>query len=110
MISENYNAADENHVREMANNAKGLRDRELEDVRIILNTTEGRRFYSRYLHICGLFKSSMTGNNTTFFQEGERNIGLKLFTDMNEAAPELYIEMLKEELEERTNFKRPTKK
>ena len=40
----------------------------------------------------------MTGNNTTFFNEGMRNIGLKFFADVNEF-PDLYLLMAKESRE-----------
>lgn len=72
------------------------RRRELADVQFILNSVEGRRFYWRLMMRCGIFKSSMTGNNTTFYNEGERNIGLLMMADLNEADPEAYIKCLTE--------------
>ncbi len=96
---EAYNAANPDHVHEARELAKDAREKELNDVAFILASKQGRRFFARYLNICGIHKISYTGNNGTFFAEGERNIGLKMISDMNEAAPELYIEMLKDELE-----------
>ena len=72
------------------------RRQELADVAWVLSTEPGRRFYWRVMNKCGLFKSSFTGNNTTFFNEGERNIGLLLMADLNAAHPEAYLQMLKE--------------
>lgn len=74
------------------------RRQELGDIASILTTEEGRRFYWRVMVRCGLFKSSFTGNNTTFFNEGERNIGLMLIADLNEAAPQAYLQMLQESM------------
>jgi len=75
---------------------KLLRRRELEDVAFILSSVEGRRFYWRRMRRCGINKSSFTGNNTTFFNEGERNIGLLLLADLEEADPEAYVKCLTE--------------
>lgn len=76
--------------------SKVLRRRELEDVAAILATVEGRRFYWRVMQRCGIHKSSFTGNNTTFFNEGERNIGLFLLAELEEADPTAYVKSLTE--------------
>lgn len=72
------------------------RRRELADVQFVLSSIEGRRLYWRMMVSTGIFKSSFTGNNTTFFNEGERNVGLRMLNDMNEADPEAYLKCLKE--------------
>lgn len=72
------------------------RRRELSDIAQILSTLEGRRFYWRMMVTCGIFLSSFTGNNTTFYNEGMRNIGLILLADMNEADPTAYLKMISE--------------
>jgi hypothetical protein len=75
---------------------KRQRDIELDDVKWILSTPQGRRFMWRYLGECGVFKSSFVGQFQTFFNEGERNVGLKLLADVNDAHPEAYVTMMKE--------------
>lgn len=50
----------------------------------------------RYLGKCGLYKSSFTGNSTTFFNEGMRNIGLQMLADITEADADSYAKMAKE--------------
>lgn len=67
-----------------------------EDTAFVLSTMQGRRFYWRLLEKCGIFESSFTGNNTTFFNEGMRNIGLMLLKDVNEIDPQAYLKMLEE--------------
>lgn len=76
------------------------RRRELEDVSFILSTLQGRRFYWRIMQRCGIHKLSFTGNNTTFFNEGERNIGLTLLADLEEADPSAYVKCLTEARQE----------
>ena len=75
-----------------------IRRNELDDVATILEMRSGRRFFWRLLSECGLYRTSMTGNNTTFFNEGMRNIGLKFMADVQEF-PDLYLKMMKESRE-----------
>lgn len=65
-----------------------------------MSTPSGRRFVWRQLQRAGVFRSSFTGNSQTFFNEGQRNIGLMLLTDVHEFCPEQYIPMLKESKEQ----------
>ncbi len=90
------NAADPSEVSKGEEREKRGRELELADVAGVLSTESGRRFYWRYLKECGVFESSFTGNNTTFFNEGQRNIGLKLMADLNDSYPDAYIKMVQE--------------
>lgn len=90
------NAADKEQVKKAGSKAERIREQELNDIRFLLSREQGRRFLWRYLEICGVYRSSFTGNSQTFFNEGERNVGLKLLDDIMEAAPDAYLVMLKE--------------
>jgi hypothetical protein len=90
------NAADEAQVKEAGQKVKRGRELELGDFRGIMDSLSGRRFVYRYISKCGVFEQSFTGNNTTFFNEGQRSIGLSLMADINEACPELYMRMIEE--------------
>jgi hypothetical protein len=90
------NAANEDQVKEAKLREKYGRDREVEDVRSILSSVYGRRFIWRYLDVCGVFKTSFTGSSQTFYLEGQRNIGLKILADINEANPDAFVQMMKE--------------
>lgn len=90
------NAADEEGVKKLTEREKRGRELELSDVAFILGSEQGRRFFWRYLTLCHVFETSFTGNNTTFFNEGERNIGLIMMADLNNSCPETYIKMLQE--------------
>ena len=89
------NAADEQQVSNAKQKEKLQRERELNDLRFILSTDQGRRTMWRYLELCGVYKSSFTGSSETFFLEGQRNIGLKIIADIMESDPEAYIKMQK---------------
>lgn len=90
------NAADESQVKGAESKRKRVREQELEDTKWILSTRQGRRFFWKLLTQCHVFETSFTGNSQTFFNEGERNVGLKLISDLNESDPDAYLKMLKE--------------
>lgn len=94
------NAADEEQTGRAKYKEKHKRERELNDVRWVLSTPQGRRFYWRYLEDCGVFKSSFVGQFQTFFLEGQRNVALKLLADLNDADPNAYVTMLNESKKE----------
>ncbi len=89
------NAADAEQVKEAGVKEKFGRKQELNDVYNILAIPSGRRWVWRVLSDCGVFKSSFTGNSTTFFNEGRRDIGLRILADVMEANPDAYVQMAK---------------
>lgn len=94
------NAADEEQVKKAESKLKRVRERELADIHQILQSQYGRRFYWRYLTECKVFETSFSHSGSiTAFNEGVRNVGLKLLTDLNEASPDSYLTMLKESKE-----------
>ncbi len=72
--------------------------RELDDLRFILSTKQGRRFVWNILQLSGVTRQSFAGESTheTAFREGNRVHGLKLFAAIHLACPERYAEMGKE--------------
>lgn len=90
------NAADENELGESRRKAKTQRERDLDDIRGVLSTKPGRRFYWSLLTECGVFKTSFVTNATIYYLEGKRAVGLKLMADLMEASPESYLLMTKE--------------
>lgn len=72
------------------------RRQQLEDLRGVMSTSEGRRFMWRLLGETNLFALSYTGNAETYFREGRRSVGLNLFKDLHEACHKLYQQMEQE--------------
>ena len=64
----------------------------------VMNTEQGRRFFWTLLEDCGIYRSSFTGNSSTFFNEGERNVGLKYMTRCMDICPDLYLKMQSEQV------------
>lgn len=70
---------------------------EKEDLVWLMSMPRGRRVVWRLLERTGLHRSSFTGNSTTFFNEGARNVGLQIQALVLEHCAEHYIEMLLEQ-------------
>lgn len=71
-------------------------ERDVADFLSIMKTPEGRRFLARLMDRTHMFASSFTGNSQTFMLEGERNIGLWLWDQIQADALDLFVTMQKE--------------
>lgn len=98
------NASNEEQINSAKTKVKLGRERELEDLRSILSTEYGRRFIWKTLSRCGVFKISFTGSSQTFFNEGERSIGLYLLNEVMDADPESYVKMYVKDKKESEGF------
>jgi hypothetical protein len=81
---------------EMAKDRKNLRNGQIEDFKWLMSDKRGRRFIWRLLEMTGVYRTSFTGNSTTFFNEGQRNIGLMVVNEVHSNCPELYETLIKE--------------
>lgn len=70
---------------------------EKEDLVWLMSMPRGRRFMWRLLERTGIHRSSFTGNSTTFFNEGARNVGLQLQALILAHCAEDYVSMLLEQ-------------
>ena len=95
-MKKGYDASDEQEVQRVSAKSKRDRDRELADLTKLLQQDWGRRLLWRVLERSGLHRTSFTGNSTTFFNEGQRNLGLWLVDEMLSADTDSYLLMLKE--------------
>lgn len=82
-----------------ANTSKlSARELELQDIRKVVSTREGRRFLWRLLAEAKVFGSCFTGNSATFFNEGRREFGVFLLTEMLQADKQAYMLMQDENI------------
>jgi hypothetical protein len=82
-----------------ADNAKAreIRRKELEDLRWLVAHPQGRRIAARILERAGVHRTSFNHSGSVMaFNEGQRNIGLFVQSELLEAAPEGYFKILKE--------------
>lgn len=75
-------------------------EQELQDIadfKWLMNDHRGRRFMWRTLGHCRLFQGSMGPTDAiTNFNEGQRNVGLLLLSQVNDLTPSLYAVMAAE--------------
>lgn len=90
------NSADEKAIKERDLDLKFQRRQEMADLRELLSTPAGRRFFWRYLTYTGVYQISFTGSSETFFREGRRDVGLKMLADITEADPDGFILLMQE--------------
>lgn len=77
--------------------ASERRRKELDDLRWWLGHPQGRRIIGRLLEQAGMFRSSFNHSGSVMaFQEGKRDIGLFITSEILEASPDGYMKVLKE--------------
>lgn len=84
------------------------RERELNDIRAVLSTAQGRRFFWRLLGMGRVFALSYDPDTQTgeekrldvLFNEGRRSIGNQLWADLHLTGIDNYLTMVKEAQQE----------
>lgn len=95
-------AGQERNLAQDAEEVRRQRDKELNDLRWVMSTKQGRRFMHRRLSEAGVWRLSFSYGlpaADVAFNEGSRNAGLTLLNEIIEACPERYTEMLTEHKE-----------
>lgn len=90
------NAADPKQVQDAKNWAKNRRDQELNDLRAIVATNEGRRFFKRMFALGHMEDDPFTGNSVTYFNLGLRKFALKYWNDVKEADVAAFVKIITE--------------
>jgi hypothetical protein len=77
--------------------AKAKRAQDDAVVQSLMSSPAGRAWMLSHLEICSIFGTTFTGDALrSAFAEGRREIGLRLLADIMHAAPDAYIQMMKE--------------
>lgn len=98
------NTADEKAISNKTIKARNARDQEIKDLKELLDNPAFRRFIWRMLTRFGLFRASFTGNSQTFFNEGRRNEGLWLLSEIANADPKGMATLMTENNETLKNY------
>ena len=69
------------------------------NMRELLKTKYGKEVLWHILSLTGVYATCFTGNTTTFFNEGQRSIGLQLMELMDDADISAYPRLLLEKRE-----------
>lgn len=83
--------------------AKRKRDRELNDIKVMLATPEGRRFIWRVLSEGKIFVDGYIPDDKgygTTYNTGRRSVGLWALAEVMEAKPEAFMQMQREHASE----------
>jgi hypothetical protein len=97
-------AHDEEQVRKGRKKERELDDRDVEDIRFVVSTKPGRRFFWKLLRVSGVLAVNPACNNTVFYTEGQRSIGVSLMEDLYHADPDKFFLMRKEAEEEEQTY------
>lgn len=95
-VKEPVNASDREQVESRQKSAKARELRRLAGLKQVMASADGRVWLWDLLSFCGISRTSFTGNSTTFFNEGQRNVGLKVQADLTKHYPDQYLAMIKE--------------
>lgn len=88
------NAGDVKAVRAETKKARLKLEQEREEMRNTLASPDGRAVVWRILEQCGIYRSSFQGEALTMaFNEGKRQIGLWLLSELQQANPGAYLAM-----------------
>lgn len=98
-----YNPFEDPKQKETNEKRRLKREREMDDLKKVLKTPEGERVLFRIIKKTKFLDSSWTGNSTTFFNEGMREVGRIILAELSEAAPDqigkFFEQALKKEIE-----------
>lgn len=95
------NAADPDQVKEATNKERRQREQELNDIRHLLQTRQGRRFLWRMLSRCNCFSTIWEPSAKIHFNAGVQDVGFFLLGEITAANEDAFLLMMKEAKEEK---------
>ena len=94
-----FDTSDEGQVSARKVTLKLAREREIEEVRALLNTRGGRAFVWRILGWCHVYHSAPADPGLMPRFEGQRDIGVRVLNECLTADPNVYILMQQESVD-----------
>jgi hypothetical protein len=90
------NAADEDQVGRAKGREKRLREREMNDIRYLLQSIQGRRFLWRLMGHCKVFESIWESSAKIHHNAGMQDIGHFVMAEIVAANEDAFLQMMKE--------------
>jgi hypothetical protein len=90
------NAADESQVKDAAGKSKRASDREIEDLRYVLTSAQGRRFLWRLMGHCKVNASVWEPSAKIHYNSGQQDVGHYLMAEVVRAGEDFLFQMMKE--------------
>lgn len=97
------NAADKSQVLKAKDKEKFQRDTEIQDLKKVLSTREGRRFLWRLMAHCKVFESILETSARIYYNSGRQDVGHFLMAEIAVADDEKLFEMMREAKQEELN-------
>jgi hypothetical protein len=93
-----FDPGDQKQVQDRARRAKERQRDADAAIKTLMSSEAGRIWIWDHLSDCGLYRMSARSGDAhmTYFNEGERNVGLRLLAQLQRACPDLYALMTKE--------------
>lgn len=88
------NIEDKEELKKRAEDLRLELEQNRNDLKFILETPQGIRFFQRFFNDGFIYTTTFTGNSRTFFLEGHRNFALKYFAEITETIPEVLPKLL----------------
>lgn len=93
-----YDASNRKDIRRAEKDARQAEIARLDYLKAAMSTWQGRAWFFDFLEFCHCFSDPFTGDALReAYQKGERNVGLRLFSDIIAHCPDDYVLMVKEE-------------
>lgn len=100
MTKKLHNTGNAEQVKQQQKLAENREKDKADALRLLLSSKGGRDFIWDLMAESFVFKMSFTGNNTTFFNEGMRNVGNKIMAMMMAADKNAFMKMHRENNDE----------
>lgn len=91
-----HNSADPDQVKKAEERDLHRRDQELEDLRQVISTEEGRRTMWRFMVHCKAFNSVWVPSAGIHYNSGQQDVGFYLINECEQADRDLFFKMMKE--------------
>jgi hypothetical protein len=90
------NAASKKQVESADGKERRQRERELNELRVVMSSAEGRRFLWRLMARCKTFASVYDTSARIHYNSGQQDIGHFLLAEIDQADPEMFFKMRNE--------------
>lgn len=97
------NAADKSQVKSAKKKEVSKREMELNDLRAVLNTPQGRRVMWRIMDECRVFGSVWESSAKIHYNSGKQDLGHFIMAEIVSADEKFLLEMMKENKKENMN-------
>jgi hypothetical protein len=96
------NASDREQIRDAKRDVRTREQRERADVADLLKTPAGRRWFWRMLKHCKVFETVFESSARIYYNAGIQDVGHFVLDQITDASPEAFLEMIRENREEKT--------